>query len=309
MADPGSVEARSHFWNEYQERRVTFDRCTRGSTAYGWHRLTRWWGLKTGLAILQAAYICSVGLGVVIAAAAASQATVKTPDEHGVIGFLLRWSGLILPACGVISVVYKTFSSNAGVAEEMPRREAVESLLRRVNNKKAINRVALGGQVEARLIEICEAVRRDAQELLQISESEVGVQILSYTDEPPHGPLINHLASDRAAVSESFQNGPRPALDMCVYEAVRLRRAVHFHDVMDVRFVQAFGEVKSSYRSFLCIPVTLPRKTEPYTILVVKLKRAYALWPKYGNVMDRRLALYVQLLTLYWAGTVNAKPS
>jgi hypothetical protein len=304
------VAERDALWTDYACKKHRTKRVFWGSFYTVWHWLARWWKIKPQLGVLQALYVLTLIATAVLGSVAAVEkfkgtgATTR-PSAGGVwsetLAWMQAWSPILLPAGVVIGLWYKTATTRAAAPHEMERRRSVSSLLAHLTHSDAVDRERLGDQSEARLIEVCECVRRDVEEYLQLGESDVEILLLRHIavagDE--HGGTLAAIARDRPTDTGFFNRTLHPCLEAFVYESVRLRRSVAFHDLRGGLFRKCYGKVKADYRSVACIPITRPGDAIPYGVLTVKLKYPYLLWPKKDVKLERRLSMYVEVVNVF----------
>jgi len=286
-----SIADREKLWNEYNRARHKYPRICAGAWWYLLHRLTRWWKVSPGIAILQLLYF--IGIGALAYIAFIDAKPRSSP---------FQWHKSVAVAAAVVIGWYKTTSGKAGKPQEAERRQAVRSLLSRMNQSQAVDHARLGNQHEARLKELCECVRRDVQEFLEIPESDVSVLVLEHIRDPDqdeNSGFLQEIARDRPSPRGFFANGPRPPLECFAYEAIRRRRISAFHDLKSVNLVEIFGEWQVDYRSVFCLPLVRDNAEAPFGILSVKFKYPYLLWPKLDDKLDRRLSLYLELIRMF----------
>lgn len=310
------VVLRDQLWAEYEGNWPKFCRLFWGSLYYLRHRVTRWWKLRPGLGLMQLLYIGAIVVGAALAfdAAMATPAAAPVATQPAGNPFAVAWteahqwirgiSKIGLGICAVIGVIYKTLITSEANPQEMERRRAVTSLLNKLNKSGAVDPAKLAPSYEARLSEICECIRRDAEEFLQIGEGDVTVLIVRYwRAQGEHEGALREWGRDRPLGGGYFAEDRHP-LETFIYEPIRLRQSKAFHDLKAWSVRRIFGEIKADYRSVFCMPITKPGKTEPYATLTIKLKEPYLLWPRRDTQMERRLAVYVELINLF-EGVIN----
>jgi hypothetical protein len=299
-----SPEQRDQFWLEYNQTGPRVSRCAWGGWWYFRYRVTRWWGIKTGLAVMQLVYMLAILAAVVGSVRAVLLKSQQTGDWEEAL-----WTGVVL-ASAVVIAVYKSWAAGLDrhSPDELARRDIVASLSRRFfHHLPASIRFS---ETEARLKEICECVRRDLQEFRLLSPDDVDVVLLglcSDFDPVTHTGHLEVWARDKARAG-GWSDGRRAVLESLAYEAIRKRRAVAFHDLRSRRVRALFGKQKGSYRTLFCAPVTLPNETAPYAVLTVNAKIPYLLWPRATDKLDKRLTLFVELVNIF-AGRDRWRPS
>lgn len=290
-----SEHDRDQMWRDYDRWWPALVlRCVAGSWWYVAHRLTRWWKLKPVIGALQylhvAAFLTLMAMGGWAAFSSVGGVKEKAPR---IIAFF----------CGALIIWYKWASQSAGKVHESERRQTVTSLLAEINHSDALNHESLDDQHRDRLACICECVRRDAEEYLNLPEAAIKVIVIRQVRSPgngPHGGHLEEVARDRRCGRGYFATQRRAPLEAFVYEAIRQRRTVCFHNVRTRGVKKYFGKCQGSYRCVFCMPITPSSGNEaPNAILSLQITRPYVLWPFRSEALDRRLTLYVELIRMF----------
>lgn len=315
-------EERKNFHQTYDHIEQILSRCFWGSVHNFWHWTAGWWKLNSKLGLAQFAYLLSLILIFVCTAFGALDKAPKSyrPWPSTLPSDVTQWAGFgftvsqnvamaispyILPICVLIGLIYKTLTGSAGQEHEGQRRQTVATLLRWIRPGTDLSK--LGGVSEARVKEICECIHLDIQEFLQLRAKDVEILLLRY--HPPVGiggePELSEMGREFAKHGGFFSPEKRRSARECVpYEAVRLGETIIFHDLKSRHFRKFFGDIKTDYRTLVCIPVSTGDTSEIYAVLTLKLLPPYLLWPKKKGKLERRLAMYTETVNLFGRGDI-----
>lgn len=297
---------RDRYWNEFEQRSREWRFKAVKACRYWQYRLSRWLGVSAGLAVLQAAYVISL---IVVAAIPLTLVVLnlafRTEPEDGQpdAPSLSSATAVAQSICAVIIGVYKGRTSGMLVSgkHEMNRRKAVRELLEQIVQARAIDAGRLDGGPKAYLEKVCRCVGWDAQEFFQLPDDEVSCVILQHDpdDGEIKGGTLQCIARDKPGDENNWSHRVRPAYESYVFEAIRKRKAVVFHDVTDGWFQSFFRDTgKREYKSVLALPLARPGEDQPFGVLALNLRPSYVFVGR-GNQMDRRLWAYAQMVNLF----------
>ncbi len=305
---------RDGYWARHSSRKEQFKRFPVAATRNIVSRFKKWWGLNVGHAIFQSLYFLAVLIGAYLTftktiSLASTPATGNNTAAVATSSFTVNWTVGLASLSAVVIFVYKAWTTSARrmSANERDRRAAIAALVRGLQARFHAERLRFP-EPEARLNEVCEVIRREVQEFLQISENSISVVFMAVRTKPGlKTPAVETDARDKVFEvlgrnrprNDGWTQSLRPVLASYAFEAVRLRRTVVFHDVRSALFRQFFPDRSRPYRTVYCMPTTFAGHSHPYGVVTVNLTEPYALWPLLQNKIDQLLVEYEVLLNVY----------
>jgi hypothetical protein len=318
-----SVTDRNRFVADYNKAWPRTKRVFWGSVFRSWHWLARWWKIKPQVGLLQVLYIVALITTALLsiiplfqkAAPMEAPATIarlpttsESRDYYALPISERAWleknlNNVILSVCIGVVLAYKTMTIKFAMPHEAERRRGMASLLSRLAVPGIVDYSKLGGQTEARLMEICGCIRRDVEEFLEIGEADIEVLLLRFVPGAgKHDGKLVELARDRPTGMGFFAgatNRERACLESFIWEPIRLERTVVFHDLKSRYFRRFLGRVAADYRAVVGIPLARSGESVPYGVLTLKIGFPYLLWPTRDAKLERRLAMYVQIVNVF----------